>query len=55
MNVTRKSDQPDAKVLAELIADYNAAAKIHVPNWRGGINKNVAVELIRIGWRKDNG
>jgi hypothetical protein len=44
-----------AKAVAALIADYNEAAKIHVPNWKGGINKNVAAELIRMGWRKTDG
>jgi len=38
--------------LATLIEDYNAAAKVHVPNWKGGINRNVAAELVRMGWRK---
>ena len=43
------------QTLAELIEDYNAAAKLHVPggtNWTGGINRNVAAELVRMGWRR---
>jgi hypothetical protein len=37
----------------DLIEDYNAAAKLHVPSWRGqGISPRVAAELIRRGWRR---
>ena len=43
----------EKRALAELIEDYEAAIRIHVPNWKGGINRNVAAELIRKGWRKE--
>jgi len=46
------NEKEKQEALAQLIADYNAAAKIYVPNWRGGINKDVAAKLIEDGWRK---
>jgi len=47
-----RQDPETIQALATLIEDYNAAAKVHVPNWKGGINRNVAAELVRMGWRK---
>lgn len=38
--------------LAELIKDYKAAARANVPGYTGGISRKIAVELIRMGWRK---
>ena len=52
MTTDSGTSNTDKRVLAELIEDYNSAAKIHVPGWRGGINRNVAAELVRMGWRK---
>jgi hypothetical protein len=36
----------------QLIDDYNAAAKTHVPNYPGGANPSIIAELVRRGWRK---
>jgi hypothetical protein len=45
--------EPDLRqAFKDLIDDYNAAARLHVPNWRGGINPNIAAELVRGGWRR---
>jgi hypothetical protein len=61
VEMSGQGDSRDSEIrqaLAELIEDYNAAAKLHVPNWTGGIswtggiNRNVAAELVRMGWRK---
>jgi hypothetical protein len=42
--------EPDQRqAFKDLIDDYNAAAKQHVPNWRGGISPRVAAELVRRG------
>jgi hypothetical protein len=38
--------------MTEPIRDHNAAAKVHIPNSNGSINRKVAAELIRMGWRK---
>jgi hypothetical protein len=42
------------QIQRDLMDDYNMAARIHVPGWRGGINPNVAAELVRAGWRKQS-
>ncbi len=39
-------------ILEELQEDYKAASKIHAPNYKGGPNKGILSELIRMGWRK---
>jgi hypothetical protein len=39
-------------VLMLLKADYEAASKIHIPNWKGGPNAGILAELVRMGWRK---
>ena len=36
----------------QLFEDYNAAAKIHVPTYRGKVNAGIIAELIRRGWRR---
>jgi hypothetical protein len=45
--------EPEARqAFEDLIADYNEATRVHVPNWRGSINANIAADLVRQGWRK---
>jgi hypothetical protein len=45
--------EPDQRqTFKELVEDYNAAAKLHVPNWLGGMNLEIAAELVRSGWSK---
>jgi hypothetical protein len=39
-------------VLMLLKADYEAASKIHIPNWKGGPNAGILAELVCMGWRK---
>ena len=39
-------------VLMLLKADFEAASKIHIPNWKGGPNAGILAELVRMGWRK---
>jgi len=39
-------------ILKLLKADYEAASRIHLPNWKGGPNAGILVELVRMGWRK---
>ncbi len=41
-------------ILKELRQDYQAASKIHVPNFTGGPSAGILSELIRMGWRKPN-
>jgi len=45
-------DPAERQAFNELITDYNVAAKLHVPGWKGGINLAIAAELVRGGWRK---
>jgi len=43
----------EKQTLDQLRADYSAAAKVHVPRWRGGgISTGIAIALIQGGWRK---
>ena len=36
----------------QLVSDYTAAANVHVPDWRGGVNPSVVATLIQQGWQK---
>jgi hypothetical protein len=38
--------------LKQLKENYEAASRIHVPNWKGGPNMGILSELVRMGWRK---
>jgi hypothetical protein len=45
--------EPDLRqIFRQLIDDYNAAAKVHVPGWKGGANAGIVADLVRRGWRK---
>ena len=45
--------EPDLRqMLLQFKQDYEAASKIHVPNYKGGPNPGILAELIRMGWRK---
>jgi hypothetical protein len=39
--------------LPQLIADYNAAARLFVPNYTGGMSRDIAKDLVLLGWRLD--
>lgn len=41
--------------LQQLIDDYRAAAKEHVPGYKGGgLSRKIAIALIQAGWRRQS-
>lgn len=45
----------EQRALSDLLADYKAAASIHVPGYRGGgLARKIAIALIQNGWRKQS-
>ena len=41
--------------LDELLEDYKAAAREHVPGYKGGgLSRKIAAALILAGWRRQN-
>jgi len=47
---------PEQQVaLQKLLDDYKAAAKEHVPGYKGGgLSRKIAIALIHAGWRRQN-
>lgn len=54
--VEEETMTPDEqRALSDLLADYKAAASIHVPGYRGGgLARKIAIALIQNGWRKQS-
>jgi hypothetical protein len=42
------------KAFNQLLKDYDAAKKAHVPKFTGNISRKIAVQLIVDGWRKSS-
>jgi hypothetical protein len=40
-------------IFYQLVEDYQAAARTHVPGRQPWINYNILADLLRSGWRKD--
>jgi len=51
-DVVARLSPEERKMFTQLLKDYDAARKVHVPGYSGNISREIAAQLILDGWRK---